>query len=167
MQNSTLSSNQARMDTSEGVAVFDAKTRRVQITIPFAALSVNSVYRTISSPGTSKAWMTISKRGKEWRTAMMQILRPVEAYYAEPINIEISAWRGDRREWDCDNILKPLLDILQHREESVIEGTPIWHSLPIIEDDKFVQQLTVSKHPYSEKYPDGQVWIDIWPDRGA
>ena len=96
---------------------------------------------------------------------MLLILRPIQAYYPrdEMIDVHITAWYRDRREWDIDNISKPILDILQASVESVIDGTPEWHSMPIIEDDKQVRELTLTKMPYDPDKPDGEFWIDIKP----
>ena len=73
--------------------------------------SMNHYWRYV--PGRRKP--LISGEGRQFRTAVVQFYRQLKVKAIDgPVRVNIVAFRPDRRRRDIDNILKSLLDALDH-----------------------------------------------------
>jgi len=82
----------------------------LMFTLPFPP-SVNTYYRTYLGR------MLISRKGREYRRAVLaEIIRQkvTQGLGDARLALTIGCHRGDRRKYDLDNLLKGLLDAMQH-----------------------------------------------------
>ena len=81
----------------------------LEITLPWPP-SVNTYWRTFNGR------MIISAKGREYRTAvgLQMVLQNMIKHFSGPLQVEIEAWRPDKRRRDLDNLLKATLDALAH-----------------------------------------------------
>jgi len=82
---------------------------KLEITLPWPP-SVNTYWRTVNGR------MIISAKGREYRTAVgKQIIeQKMIKHFSGPLQVEIEAWRPDKRRRDLDNLFKATLDALAH-----------------------------------------------------
>lgn len=145
-------------DSKTGISRYNNASKRLDITLPFAALSVNSLYRFW------RGRFLLSARGRKFHAAVMAILGPINVAYDEPVDVFIDAWYMNRSKWDIDNISKMLLDCLSTPRPSVLTcNGPLESGLPLIADDCQIYSLMLIKHDYDESKPEGEVWITIKP----
>lgn len=106
--------------------------------------SINTYWR----PGPRGMYMTA--KGREYRE---NGLRQFSEYNFPVIvgrsYIKITAWPPDRRIRDLDNIVKPILDLLEHAQ--------------IIENDNLFDQIYIRRGEI-EKF--GQIFVEITPSPG-
>ncbi len=91
--------------------------------------SVNSYYRHVGNK------TLISREGRLFRAKVVSILAIEEIKQMEgPIQVAICLRTPDRRRRDVDNVLKSLLDALQHggayEDDSQIQRLSIWKGEP-------------------------------------
>ena len=82
--------------------------KTLMFTLPFPP-SVNTYYRTYLGR------MLISRKGREYCGKVLRSLieqKMTAGFTTERLRIDILACRGDRRKYDLDNLLKPLIDSL-------------------------------------------------------
>ena len=82
---------------------------KLEITLPWPP-SVNTYWRTV------KGRMIISAEGREYRIAVgkQMIEQKMIKHFSGPLQVEIEAWRPDKRRRDLDNLFKATLDALAH-----------------------------------------------------
>ena len=73
--------------------------------------------------------MDLSKRGRRYRQEVYDALAHCAVKLTGRLALHITLHRGDRRKYDIDNCIKPLVDALMHAG--------------IFEDDEQVDKLTV------------------------
>jgi len=93
--------------------------------------SVNRMYRSISK-GPLAGRVLISEEGRQFRKAVDSVVRQARARqgWQMRLRVEIAAFPPDRRARDLDNLLKSILDSLQHsgvfESDSQIDDIRIW-----------------------------------------
>lgn len=92
--------------------------------------SVNSYWRTVNGR------MITSKQGREYRAEVCAQIQAqnTEQFLGKEIEVEIEAFRPDRRRRDLDNLLKAVLDALCHAG--------------VYDDDSQIQRLTIFWGPH-------------------
>ncbi len=99
----------------------------LQFTVPYPP-SVNTYWRHIVMGG--KPRTITSKKGREYRTEVTCLLANMrQEPIAQPMIVRCLVFMPDRRRRDIDNILKSLLDSMQHAG--------------IYEDDSLIKELNV------------------------
>lgn len=108
--------------------------------------SINHIYGFTSRGGFARSYIT--KIGKTWFEEAGYQLK-AQLPKAEPLteNLSISVELHTARRQDVDNILKPILDLLQKQA--------------VIENDSQIYKLTVEK--FRCKIPDEKVTIELTP----
>lgn len=95
--------------------------------------SANSCWRAFK-PNRGAARLILAKHGREYRKAVERLLPDVKPFHGR-LRVEVTLHAPNRRRYDIDNRLKPLLDALQPR--------PGWAGL--IADDELVDELVVRR----------------------
>lgn len=90
---------------SNGSGETEGSTLTGELVLPWPP-SVNTYWRTF------RGRMIISKRGREYRTAVAEqvVMQGAPKFGEGSIRLEIRAHRPDRRKRDLDNLLKAVLD---------------------------------------------------------
>jgi Holliday junction resolvase RusA-like endonuclease len=110
----------------------------IELTLPYPP-SVNHYYRHVGFR------TLISRQGRAYRTAVCSVLRRAGIRpLSGPVELKLELYPPDRRRRDLDNVLKGLLDALQHGG--------LYH------DDSQVVRLEADKLGV---VPDGKVLIQI------
>ena len=75
----------------------------------------------------------IAQSGKTFRTTVGWVVKQARANerYADRLSVSVQLWMPDKRRRDIDNVLKPLLDALEHAG--------------VYEDDSQIDQLYVTR----------------------
>jgi len=73
--------------------------------------------------------MYLSKRGRKYREQVYDALAHNAVKLHGRLQVHVTLHRGDRRRYDIDNCLKPLIDALQHAL--------------VFDDDEQIDRLTV------------------------
>jgi Holliday junction resolvase RusA-like endonuclease len=111
--------------------------------LPYAP-SVNHYYQRVGRR------VFLSQKGREFREQVQVILQSLAVKPLDgPLGVFVDLYPPDRRKRDCDNVIKALLDALQHGGAYA--------------DDCQIVRLVVTKHP---PVPAGKtiVQIDQYPE---
>jgi Holliday junction resolvase RusA-like endonuclease len=104
----------------------------IRLELPYPP-SVNTYWRMFTPKGKGRPRMIISERGRLYRDAVVAICHDQQVAAIEgPIAASILIYPRSKREFDVDNLLKSLLDSLQHGG--------------CYADDSQIQHLVISKH---------------------
>lgn len=117
----------------------------IELMLPFPP-SVNRMWRTPRS-GKLAGRTLLSVAGREYRTACMACVleqRIPRLGLNGRLHVAIKACPPDRRARDLDNMLKGVLDSLQH--------------CGVIENDSHIDKLEITRGPKSSQ---GEVWVTI------
>lgn len=111
----------------------------MRITLPYPP-SVNHYYRH------HNGHVIISKHGREYRKLVVDLMRDIGQPMQGRLSVKIDMHPPDARRRDVDNVLKPLLDALQHGRA--------------FNDDSQIDRLTIERMP-PIKYGYTVVEIDV------
>lgn len=115
---------------SPATVIQEFKQPAYQVTLPFPP-SVNHYWRSLRR-GPLAGRVIISAAGKQYRKTVAELVRLPPGWNASArVGVAVVAFVPDRRRRDLDNLLKPLLDSLQHAN--------------VFEDDCQVDDLRVSR----------------------
>ena len=101
-----------------------------QVSLPYPP-TVNTYYRRVG------ARTLISRKGREYRKAVVDLVcvgeHAHDAFWFpdQRLHVQIAVWVPDRRKRDLDNMLKALLDSMQHAG--------------IYQDDEQIDKLTIER----------------------
>ena len=107
----------------------------LMFTLPFPP-SVNTYYRTYLGR------MLISRKGREYRRAVLaEIVRQkvTQGLGDARLTVSIACHRGDKRKYDLDNLLKGLLDAMQHAG--------------LFDDDEQIDELYIAREDIDREDP--------------
>ena len=146
-------------EPKESLAHFDYETQIASITLPFAALSINSMYRTVAHR------VILSAAGRKWKERARPIVTSLPITYHMPVWLVIEVWPATRRDYDLDNTAKTVIDALLPlrgvRTTAKNEAGPLERAGCVLIDDSFIHRLYMEKHEYTELYPLGRVEATI------
>jgi crossover junction endodeoxyribonuclease RusA len=111
---------------------------------------MNHYYATLSIKGRCRK--VLSKKGREYRNTVCAIMCQERFVRIEgPVTINIYAVPPDNRKRDCDNLIKPILDSLQHGGA--------------YKDDSQINYLAIIKAKPSQKHKKGYVTVMVFKGR--
>lgn len=90
----------------------------------------------------------LGKKGRIFREAIVAKYATVEPVFTTEVEVEIVVTLPDRRKRDIDNILKPILDALEHAN--------------VLENDRLVASLHVWRKPTPVKPGSVKIIIKPW-----
>lgn len=115
----------------------------MQLILPWPP-SVNTYWR----PGPRGMYMTAA--GRDYRENALRQFKDYDfPVITEKCTIKITAWPPDRRVRDLDNILKPILDLLEHAG--------------VVKNDNQFDDIHIRRGEI-EKF--GQIYVEIEPSPG-
>lgn len=122
--------------------------KELKFTLPYPP-SVNTYWRHAVTKGPKKHAVTyLSQKGREYRATVACILgNMMDEPIDEPIRLRLDVFLPDRRKRDIDNILKSLLDSMQHAG--------------IYKDDVIITTMVVNKLAIQK--PGGVRIVIAWP----
>ena len=154
---SDLTEQQVR-ETMDGLKALAGK-KNDTITLPWPP-SVNTYWRHVVEKYGTKVKVLISEEGRAYRRVVAKevMAQRMLAYGDERLHVHIRAFPPDRRPRDLDNILKAVLDSLEHAgvypSDSQIDVLTVWRE-PVEKPGRVVVSVMEAVAPRPETLPEG------------